>query len=220
MTDPIAERDELEAALRLAADEARRYLAGLANARVMPEGAEAGLRGWDEPLPERGEGTLAALAELAEGPGPRPRARAGHASFTSSWAVARRPRCADWLTSVYDQSAFAFASSPFAARLEQVSLAWLRQLFELPEEMGGVPTSGATMANFVALAAARNWWAQKLGVDVERGAGRAAQPVVPERLSIRAWCRRWACWDSDAATSSGWRVTRSDASTWMLSCEG
>jgi glutamate/tyrosine decarboxylase-like PLP-dependent enzyme len=35
---------------------------------------------------------------------------------------------------------------------------WLRQLFELPAEFGGVLTTGATMANFVALAAARNWW--------------------------------------------------------------
>jgi glutamate/tyrosine decarboxylase-like PLP-dependent enzyme len=180
VTDPIAERDELEAALRLAADEARQYLAGLASARVMPEGAEAGLRGWDEPLPERGEGTLAALTELAG----RARATATRSSgprFFHFVMGGATPAAlgADWLTSVYDQSAFAFASSPFAARLEQISLAWLRQLFELPEEMGGVLTSGATMANFVALAAARNWWAQELGVDVEeRGLAGLPEPVV------------------------------------------
>ncbi len=44
---------------------------------------------------------------------------------------------------------------------------WLRQLFELPDAFGGVLTTGATMANFVALAAARNWWGELQGVDVE-----------------------------------------------------
>ncbi|MGZ6693747.1 MAG: pyridoxal phosphate-dependent decarboxylase family protein, partial [Solirubrobacteraceae bacterium] len=43
----------------------------------------------------------------------------------------------------------------------------MSQLFELPAGFGGVLTTGATMANFVALAAARNWWAELHGVDVE-----------------------------------------------------
>ena len=55
---------------------------------------------------------------------------------------------ADWLTSAFDQVAFAWASSPFASRLEQVAVAWLRDLFELPGDFGGVLTTGATMANF------------------------------------------------------------------------
>jgi glutamate/tyrosine decarboxylase-like PLP-dependent enzyme len=74
---------------------------------------------------------------------------------------------ADWLTSAYDQPAYAWASSPLAGRPEQVAVDWLRQLFELPAEFGGVLTTGATMANFVALAAARNWWGERHGVDVE-----------------------------------------------------
>jgi glutamate/tyrosine decarboxylase-like PLP-dependent enzyme len=85
---------------------------------------------------------------------------------------------ADWLTSTYDQVAFGWASSPMASRLEQVAVDWLRQLFELPEEFGGVLTTGATMANFVALAAARNWWAEQQGVDVDR-VGLAGLPAPP-----------------------------------------
>jgi glutamate/tyrosine decarboxylase-like PLP-dependent enzyme len=86
---------------------------------------------------------------------------------------------ADWLTSAYDQIAFAWASSPFAARLEQVAVDWLRQLFELPSDFGGVITTGATMANFVALAAARNWWGELQGVDVEQeGVGKLAPAVI------------------------------------------
>lgn len=51
---------------------------------------------------------------------------------------------ADWLTSAYDQVAFAWASSPLAARLEQVTLDWLRQLFELPADFarGRCPRQG------------------------------------------------------------------------------
>jgi glutamate/tyrosine decarboxylase-like PLP-dependent enzyme len=86
---------------------------------------------------------------------------------------------ADWLTSAYDQIAFGWASSPFAARLEQVAVDWLRQLFELPTDFGGVLTTGATMANFVGLAAARNWWGELQGVDVEQdGVGGLAPAVI------------------------------------------
>ena len=56
---------------------------------------------------------------------------------------------------------------------------WLRQLFELPSEFGGVLTTGATMANFVALAAARNRWAERHGVDVEeQGVASLPAPVI------------------------------------------
>ena len=57
---------------------------------------------------------------------------------------------ADWLTSTYDQVAFAWASSPLGSRLEAVAVRWLRELFELPAEFDGVFVTGATMANFAA----------------------------------------------------------------------
>ena len=86
---------------------------------------------------------------------------------------------ADWLTSAYDRPAYAWASSPFASRLEQVVVDWLRRLFELPAEFGGVLTTGATMANFVALAAARNWWGEQQSVDVDsEGVVGLRSPVI------------------------------------------
>jgi glutamate/tyrosine decarboxylase-like PLP-dependent enzyme len=83
---------------------------------------------------------------------------------------------ADWLTSAFDQVAFGWASSPLGSKLEAVAVGWLRDLFELPPEFGGVLVSGATMANFTGLAAARNRWAERAGFDVEE-AGLAGAPA-------------------------------------------
>ena len=168
MTDPLTERDQLVPALELASEEARRYLAALPTDPVLADGVEAEIGGWSDPMPEDGDGTLVAVSELA--------ARADRAATRSSG-----PRffhfvmgggtpaalAADWLTSTYDQVAFGWASSPLGARLERVAADWLRQLFELPAEFGGVLTSGATMANFVGLAAARGSWAERQGVDAD-----------------------------------------------------
>ncbi len=74
---------------------------------------------------------------------------------------------ADWLTSAIDQNAFSWVNSPLASRLEQISIDWLKDLFGLPATWGGVLTTGATMANFSALAAARHWCGERYGVDIE-----------------------------------------------------
>ncbi len=168
MSDPLAERDQLDAALEFAATSARRYLEGVRDEHVLRPGSEAAIGRWSDPMPEQGAGSLTALTELTE----RARETATRSSgprFFHFVMGGGTPAAlgADWLASAYDQVAYAWASSPFAARLEQVAIDWLRQLFELPADFGGVLTTGATMANFVALAAARNWYAELRGVDVE-----------------------------------------------------
>jgi glutamate/tyrosine decarboxylase-like PLP-dependent enzyme len=131
-------------------------------------------------LPNDGDGAPAALEELI---------RLGEAAATRSAG----PRffhfvtggstpaalAADWLTSTFDQNAFAWISSPVGGRLEQIAVSWLKELFELPASFGGVLTTGATMSNFVGLAAARHWWAERQGVNVEdAGLGGLPQPRV------------------------------------------
>jgi glutamate/tyrosine decarboxylase-like PLP-dependent enzyme len=61
---------------------------------------------------------------------------------------------------------YAWVASPLATRLEQISLKWLQEMFGLPLGWQGVMTTGATMANFVCLAAARQWVGEQLGVDI------------------------------------------------------
>ena len=180
MPDPLAERDQLDAGLELAARIGRSYLESIGDERVLNPDTELAIGRWSDPMPQEGVGTLSALTEL----GDRAREAATRSSgprFFHFVMGGGTPAAlgADWLTSAYDQVAFAWASSPLAARLEQVAIDWLRQLFELPAEFGGALTTGATMANFVALAAARNWWGELQGVDVEAdGVGKLPPALI------------------------------------------
>jgi glutamate/tyrosine decarboxylase-like PLP-dependent enzyme len=85
---------------------------------------------------------------------------------------------ADWLASALDQHAYNWIGSPFAARLEQISLDWLKDLFGIPREWSAVLTTGATASNVVGLAAARRWWGLKHEVDIDIH-GFAGLPPVP-----------------------------------------
>jgi hypothetical protein len=66
MSDPFAERDQLDAAVEFAAGMARAYLERLPVADVMPADGEAAIERWSDPMPEDGIDTLAALSELAD----------------------------------------------------------------------------------------------------------------------------------------------------------
>jgi len=52
--------------------------------------------------------------------------------------------------------------------LEEKSLDWLAQLFGLPTQMKGVYSSGGSVANLVALGAARQWAFEQIGIDPAR----------------------------------------------------
>ena len=52
--------------------------------------------------------------------------------------------------------------------LEELSLQWMADMFELPKYMKGVYSSGGSVANLVALGAARQWAFEKIGKDPAR----------------------------------------------------
>jgi glutamate/tyrosine decarboxylase-like PLP-dependent enzyme len=85
---------------------------------------------------------------------------------------------ADWLTSAWDQNAGLYAISPAAAVAEEVAAAWLVELLGLPEATSVGFVTGATMANFTALAAARHGVLAQAGWDVERHGLQGAPPVT------------------------------------------
>jgi glutamate/tyrosine decarboxylase-like PLP-dependent enzyme len=178
--DPLADHDNLSAALRLVAAEAEAYLARVDDAPVRPPGSASIAAGT---LPDEGVGSLTALNELIaaalQGATRSTGPRFFHFVMGGGTPAALG---GDWLASALDQVAYNWVSSPLAARLEQISLDWLKDVFGLPPVWSGVVTNGATMANFVGLAAARRWWGLQHDADVEAD-GLAG---FPRGLSSRA----------------------------------
>jgi glutamate/tyrosine decarboxylase-like PLP-dependent enzyme len=177
--DPLELAGELDDALRVASERARAYLEPLNDDPVQPSGADRVRSLFARPLPEDGDGALAAVRELAERAAPVATRSSGPRFFhfviggTTPAALA-----ADWLTSAFDQNVGGWIASPLGTELELVALDWLKELFRLPPDWGGVLTTGATMANFVALAAARDWAGERQGVDVS-AEGVRAMPQLP-----------------------------------------
>jgi len=68
--------------------------------------------------------------------------------------------------------------SPVAIALEEIALRWLLDALGLPSECGGAFVTGATMANFTALAAARHEVLQSAGWDVEAQGLFGAPPIT------------------------------------------
>lgn len=85
---------------------------------------------------------------------------------------------AAWLVSAWDQNAAFLVQSPAAITLEEVALEWVRELFGLPVGTGGAVVTGATMANFSALAAARHTLLKRAGWDVEADGLFGAPPIT------------------------------------------
>jgi glutamate/tyrosine decarboxylase-like PLP-dependent enzyme len=75
---------------------------------------------------------------------------------------------ADWLTSAWDQNAGMWQATPTVAALEHVAGQWLLELFGLPGSADVGFTTGATMANFTGLAAARFAVLERAGWNVHR----------------------------------------------------
>jgi glutamate/tyrosine decarboxylase-like PLP-dependent enzyme len=177
--DPLAVEDESVAALERVAAESRAYLADLAEAPVRAQGSDEAAARFGGPLPDEGAGTLATLEELLHD-GIEAHVRSAGPRFFH-WVIGGATPAAlaaDWVTSLFDQNAGGWDASPLAARLEQVSIDWLLELFRLPSTWSGVLTTGATTANFTGLAAARQWWGEQQGVDVS-STGLADLPPMP-----------------------------------------
>ncbi len=68
---------------------------------------------------------------------------------------------------IWDQTASLNVMSPISIALEDISLRWLLDVLGLPESCGASFVTGATMANFAGLAAARHAILKREGWDVE-----------------------------------------------------
>jgi glutamate/tyrosine decarboxylase-like PLP-dependent enzyme len=84
---------------------------------------------------------------------------------------------ADWLVTAWDQNAGMRDATPGVVAAEEVAARWLLQLLGLPDGSAVGFTTGATMANFTCLAAARGRVLERYGWDVTT-AGLTGAPRV------------------------------------------
>ncbi len=142
-------------------------------------GADAALESLKEPLPDIGCGAQQSIERLLQ-------LNAAAAANTGG------PKCfhfiiggntpaalaADILATAFETVTYSWIVSPVGVQMEIQALDWLKELFGLPASMSGIMVTGATMANFVGLAAARQWWGEQLGFDISE-TGMAGLPQMP-----------------------------------------
>jgi glutamate/tyrosine decarboxylase-like PLP-dependent enzyme len=94
---------------------------------------------------------------------------------------------ADWLVSAWDQNAQVYVMSPIASVVEDVAAEWLKDVLRIPAAWSVGFVTGAQMANFTSLIAARHHVLRNEGWDVERDGlfGAPAVNVVVSEESHR-----------------------------------
>ena len=165
--------------LNAAAERAIRYLEGLNRRGVAPDPTVvARLAELDIPLPDHPSPADETVA-LLDSYGAATMAIAGPRffGFVTGGALPAT-LAANWLASAWDQNSAVAVATPLTAKLEDVALRWLRDVLGLPPETGVGFVTGATMANFTCLAAARHGVLTQAGWDVEADGMFGAPPVT------------------------------------------
>ena len=161
------------------ANRAHRYLEGLDSRPVFPTpDALAGMGPLAGPLADEPTDPREVLALLDAAGSPATVATAGRRYFGfvvgGSLPAAL---AASWLAAAWDQPASMRISSPIGAKLEEIALGWMVDLLGLPTGTGAGFVTGATMANFAGLAAARHRVMAAAGWDVEADGLIGAPPL-------------------------------------------
>ena len=159
----------MQSLLQDAAQRGMQYLSTVNARSVTPlPGDIAALARFAEPLPAAPTDPAQVLAMLDEIGSPATVASAGgrYFGFVTGGALPATV-AASWLATAWDNNVGVTVMSPVAAKLEEVALGWLVALFGLPVGTGAGFVTGATMANFTGLAAARHALLARQGWDVE-----------------------------------------------------
>ena len=155
---------------RRAADHASTFRQEIADRPQRPEQTYAeAYQAWQAPTPEQGTEASRVIDDLASLAGPGLHATTGPRFY--GWVIgASHPVgvAADWLTSAWGQNAGNHTASPAAAAAEAIAEKWLLDILHLPSDSSVGFVTGATVANFVCLAAARGAVLRGVGWDVER----------------------------------------------------
>lgn len=157
-------------ALSVAAARAREWLESLPDRHVGPlKNAHDLAADFGGPFPEHGMPAADVVEYLADKAEPGLMAMPAGRFF--GWVIGGTlpaALAADWLVSAWDQNAVLRVSAPAMAAIEDAAGRWLVDLLGLPERSDVGFVTGATMANFTGLAAARWSLLTGAGWDLER----------------------------------------------------
>ena len=167
-------------ALEAAARHARQWLESQETRHVGPRVTAADLAAdFGGPLPAEGMPAAEVVDYLATKAEPGLMAMPSGRFF--GWVIGGTlpaALAADWLVSAWDQNAVLRFATPATAAIEEAAGSWLLELLGLPEESDVGFATGATMANFTGLAAARWRLMADAGWDLD-GDGLAGAPADP-----------------------------------------
>ena len=157
-----------------------RYRDSIDSRRVSPSPeAVANVDSFIEQLPDAGADDELILAMLDDVGSPASMAMSGPRFFGfvtgSSYPITV---ATNWLSTAWDQNVNMHDVAPAASMLEQVSMTWLKSLLCIPDSAAAAFVTGATVANFSSLAAARNRVYSDIGWNVEADGLFGAPPVT------------------------------------------
>ncbi|HKU04391.1 MAG TPA: pyridoxal-dependent decarboxylase [Arthrobacter sp.] len=162
--------DEYAAALAAAAGHSQAWLASLRHRPVGPRLHASDLGGvFGGPLPEAGMPAAEVVDYLATHAEPGLMAMPSGRFF--GWVIGGTLPAAlasDWLVSAWDQNACLRYATPATAAIEDSAGHWLLELLGLPSTADVGFVTGATMANFTGMAAARWRLLADAGWDLDR----------------------------------------------------
>ena len=166
-------------AMKLAADNARRYVREISERRVAPsEAAVAALADLHEPFPNSPSDPTTVIAKLDQIGSPATMVTTGGRYFGFvNGGMVPAALAANWLAAAWNQNAALRVMSPIAAELEEVVLRWVCEALALPQECAGGLVTSATMANFTALISARHALLARVGWDVNADGMFGAPPI-------------------------------------------
>ena len=174
------DNDELIGLFTHAAQSAAKFRCAAGNAHASPKNTylEEVTR-FTGPLPEKPSSAASAFEAVVKNAEGGLMMSTGRRFF--GWVIgASHPAgvAVDFMTSAWGQNAGNHHASPAAAAAETAASAWLLELLDLPRGCSIGFVSGATMANFTCLAAARSEVLLKAGWDVDRQGLFGAPPIT------------------------------------------
>jgi glutamate/tyrosine decarboxylase-like PLP-dependent enzyme len=159
---------DYDRALARAAHHAQAWLGSVGERQVAPSAsANEVMAALSGPLPEHGTDPADVIDLLARTAEPGLMAIGSGRFF--GWVMGGTlpaGLAADWLVSAWDQNAGLRYATPAAAAIEEAAACWLLELLGLPPGSDVGFVTGATMANFTGLGAARYSVLSKVGWDV------------------------------------------------------